>query len=148
MIRKIFILLAFQLSFSQNYWQQHVEYEMDIVVDVSDFTYDGNQSIIYTNNSNDTIKKVYYHLFFNAFKPNSQMDIRSRTIRDPDRRVGSRIVALEENLEAMNMFKNPDDIPEQSPIKNIDKEKINQEIDNLDKKKISILNEIEEILRK
>ena len=96
MIRTIFILLAFQLSFSQNYWQQHVEYEMDIVVDVSDFTYDGNQSIIYTNNSNDTIKKVYYHLFFNAFKPNSQMDIRSRTIRDPDRRVGSRIVALEE----------------------------------------------------
>ena len=69
---------------------------MDIVVDVSDFTYDGEQSIIYTNNSNDTIKKVYYHLFFNAFKPNSQMDIRSRTIRDPDRRVGSRIVALEE----------------------------------------------------
>ena len=48
----------------------------------------------------------------------------------------------------MNMFENPDDIPEQSPIKNIDKEKINQEIDNLDKKKISILNEIEEILRK
>ena len=96
MIRTIFILLAFQFSFSQNYWQQHVEYEMDIVVDVSDFTYDGDQSIIYTNNSNDTIKKVYYHLFFNAFKPNSQMDIRSRTIRDPDRRVGSRIVALEE----------------------------------------------------
>ena len=96
MIRTIFILLAVQLSFSQNYWQQHVEYEMDIAVDVSDFTYDGDQSIIYTNNSNDTIKKVYYHLFFNAFKPNSQMDIRSRTIRDPDRRVGSRIVALEE----------------------------------------------------
>ena len=96
MIRTIFILLAIQLSLSQNYWQQQVEYEMDIVVDVSDFTYDGEQSIIYTNNSNDTIKKVYYHLFFNAFKPNSQMDIRSRTIRDPDRRVGSRIVALEE----------------------------------------------------
>ena len=36
-------------------------------------------------------------MFFNAFKPNSQMDIRSRTIRDPDRRVGSRIVALDEN---------------------------------------------------
>ena len=96
MIRILFILLAFQVSFSQNYWQQHVEYEMDINVDVSDFTYDGDQSIIYTNNSNDTIKKVYYHLFFNSFKPNSQMDIRSRTIRDPDRRVGSRIVALEE----------------------------------------------------
>ena len=97
MIRTIFILIAFQLSFAQEYWQQHVEYEMNINVDVSDFTYDGDQSIVYTNNSNDTINKVYYHLFFNAFKPNSQMDIRSRTIRDPDRRVGSRIVALDEN---------------------------------------------------
>ena len=97
MIRTIFILIAFQLSFTQEYWQQHVEYEMNINVDVSDFTYDGDQSIVYTNNSNDTINKVYYHLFFNAFKPNSQMDVRSRTIRDPDRRVGSRIVALDEN---------------------------------------------------
>mgnify|MGYP001193755701 FL=1 len=97
MIKTIFILIAFQLSFAQEYWQQHVEYEMNINVDVSDFTYDGDQSIVYTNNSNDTINKVYYHLFFNAFKPNSQMDIRSRTIRDPDRRVGSRIVALDEN---------------------------------------------------
>ena len=95
MTRTIFILIAFQLSFAQDYWQQHVEYEMDINVDVSDFTYDGDQSIVYTNNSSDTINKVYYHMFFNAFKPNSQMDVRSRTIRDPDRRVGSRIVALE-----------------------------------------------------
>ena len=60
MIRTIFVLLAFHVSFSQNYWQQHVEYEMDINVDLSDFTYDGDQSIIYTNNSNDTISKVYY----------------------------------------------------------------------------------------
>ena len=96
MVRIIFALILFQLSFSQDYWQQHVDYEMNINVDVSDFTYDGDQSIVYTNNSNDTINKVYYHLFFNAFKPNSQMDVRSRTIRDPDRRVGSRIVALEE----------------------------------------------------
>ena len=70
MVRIIFALVLFQLSFSQDYWQQHVDYEMNINVDVSDFTYDGDQSIVYTNNSNDTINKVYYHLFFNAFKPN------------------------------------------------------------------------------
>ena len=62
--------------------------------------------------------------------------------------INNKITDLEENLEAINMFENPDEIPEQSPIKNIDKEKINQEIDNLDKKKISILKEIEEILGK
>jgi hypothetical protein len=65
-------------------------------MDVSDFTFSGEQELVYTNNSPDTINKIYYHMFFNAFKPNSQMDIRSRTIRDPDRRVGSRIVSLNE----------------------------------------------------
>ena len=92
---RLFLLLAFvQLSFSQNYWQQHVEYFMDINMDVSDFTFSGKQKLIYTNNSPDTINKVYYHLFFNAFRPGSQMDIRSRTIKDPDSRVGSRIFEL------------------------------------------------------
>ena len=59
---KKFILLLFvvQLSFAQNYWQQHVEYEMDINMDVSDFTFDGEQKLVYTNNSPDTISKVYY----------------------------------------------------------------------------------------
>ena len=96
MNRLILLLLLAQISNSQGYWQQHVDYKMDIIVNVNDFTYTGEQELIYTNNSPDTIKKVYYHLFFNAFKPNSQMDIRSRTIKDPDSRVGSRIVALEE----------------------------------------------------
>ena len=96
MNRLILLLLLAQISNSQGYWQQHVEYKMDIKVNVNDFTYTGEQELIYTNNSPDTIKKVYYHLFFNAFKPNSQMDIRSRTIKDPDSRVGSRIIALEE----------------------------------------------------
>jgi len=97
-MKKLFFFLLFApvLCLSQDYWQQHVNYQMDIYMDVSDFTFSGEQELVYTNNSPDTINKVYYHLFFNAFKPNSQMDIRSRTIRDPDRRVGSRIVALEE----------------------------------------------------
>ena len=83
------------LVFSQAGWQQHAEYFMDIKMDVSDFTFSGEQTILYTNNSPDTINKVYYHLFFNAFRPGSQMDIRSRAIQDPDRRVGSRIFGLE-----------------------------------------------------
>ena len=96
MNRLLFLLLCVQFSFSQNYWQQHVDYTMDINMDVSDFTFNGEQELVYTNNSPDTINKVYYHLFFNAFQPGSQMDVRSRTIRDPDRRVGSRIFELEE----------------------------------------------------
>ncbi|MFV0248610.1 MAG: M1 family metallopeptidase [Tenacibaculum sp.] len=77
-----------------NYWQQKVNYTMDIDVDVNTFKYKGIQKLVYTNNSPDVLHKVFYHLYFNAFKPNSQMDIRSRSILDPDKRVGDRISKL------------------------------------------------------
>lgn len=76
------------------YWQQEVEYEMDIDVDVENHQFTGIQKLTYHNNSPDTLKRVYYHLYFNAFQPNSMMDIRSRTIADPDRRVRDRIQKL------------------------------------------------------
>jgi len=79
---------------SDNYWQQHVDYTMDIAMDVSNYQYKGTQKLVYTNNSPDTLKHVYYHLYFNAFQPNSEMDIRSRSIEDPDGRVKDRISKL------------------------------------------------------
>ena len=79
---------------TNGYWQQHVDYTMDIDVDVKKYQYKGKQKLIYTNNSPDALNKVYYHLYFNAFQPNSQMDIRSRNIQDPDGRVGDRISKL------------------------------------------------------
>ena len=79
---------------TSNYWQQHVDYTMDIDVDVTKFQYKGTQKLVYTNNSPDELTHVYYHLYFNAFQPNSQMDIRSRNIQDPDGRVTDRISKL------------------------------------------------------
>ncbi len=76
------------------YWQQHADYTMDIDFDVKKDQYKGKQTLVYTNNSPDTLDKVYYHLYFNAFQPESEMDVRSRTIADPDDRVGSRIKGL------------------------------------------------------
>ena len=98
MKKYLILILLFipALKAQAQYWQQHAEYYMDFKMDVSDFSFTGDQELEYTNNSPDTITKVYYHLFFNAFRPGSQMDVRSRTIRDPDRRVGSRIFELEE----------------------------------------------------
>ena len=79
---------------SYNSWQQHVDYTMEIDVDVKKFRYKGKQKLVYTNNSPEELTHVYYHLYFNAFQPNSQMDIRSRSIKDPDRRVTDRISKL------------------------------------------------------
>lgn len=75
-------------------WQQRVAYEMEVGLDVTNHQFSGTQKLTYTNNSPDTLKKVFYHLFFNAFQPGSMMDIRSRNISDPDKRVGNRIASL------------------------------------------------------
>lgn len=83
-------------GFSQAYWQQAVKYKMDIDLDVKTNRFTGTQELIYTNNSPDTLDKVFYHLYFNAFQPNSMMDYRSRNIQDPDGRVMDRISKLTE----------------------------------------------------
>ena len=92
----IFSLVAFAQN-NTSYWQQHVEYTMNIDFDVKKYQYDGEQELVYTNNSPDTLYKAYYHLYFNAFQPGSEMDVRSRTIKDPDSRVGDRISKLSED---------------------------------------------------
>jgi hypothetical protein len=82
---------------TNTYWQQHIEYAMNIDVDVEKYQYKGTQKAVYTNNSPDELTKVYYHLYFNAFQPGSQMDVRSLNIKDPDRRVRDRISKLNAN---------------------------------------------------
>ena len=73
------------------YWQQHVDYKMEVSMDVKTYQYKGKQTLVYTNNSPDTLKRVYYHLFNNAFQPNSAMDARIKSIVDPDGRMVNKI---------------------------------------------------------
>jgi len=56
-------------------------------MDVQTYQYKGKQKLTYTNNSPDVLKKVYYHLYFNAFQPNSEMDVRVQHSKDPDPRM-------------------------------------------------------------
>ena len=84
-----FSFLIFLFSFSiqsQSYWQQSVDYKMTVNMDVKSFQYDGSQSLVYTNNSPDTINKVFYHLYFNAFKPGSEMATRIISGKDKNNR--------------------------------------------------------------
>ena len=76
---------------STTYWQQHVDYKMEVAMDVKTYQYKGNQELVYTNNSPDTLKKVYYHLFNNAFQPGSEMDARIQSIKDPDSRMVNKV---------------------------------------------------------
>jgi hypothetical protein len=70
------------LAQDKNYWQQRANYEIDVKVNVDDNRITGNEQIIYINNSPNQITKLYFHLYWNAFQPNSMMDIRSRSLMD------------------------------------------------------------------
>ncbi|MEZ4793306.1 MAG: M1 family metallopeptidase [Gelidibacter sp.] len=74
-----------------NYWQQHVDYTMDIDMDVETYQYKGTQKLVYTNNSPDVLHRVFYHLYPNAFQPGSEMDARVQNIPDPDGRMAPNI---------------------------------------------------------
>jgi len=91
----LFLVLGFDTSAQDGYWQQEVQYKMDIDFDADQHTFTGNQVLTYTNNSPDTLHRVFYHLYFNAFRPGSMMDVRSRTIVDPDPRIDDRINNLQ-----------------------------------------------------
>lgn len=78
-------------------WQQRVNYYMEIDMNVETNRFQGVQKLDYTNNSPEDLNMVFYHLYFNAFQPGSMMDVRSRTIQDPDRRVGDRISKLSDD---------------------------------------------------
>jgi hypothetical protein len=108
-----FIFLFFLLSIiyplssicQSNRWQQKVKYNMDIDVDAVTNRFTGKQKLEYANNSTDKLDKVFYHLYWNAFQPNSSMDVRSRELgkiviggkTDWDARVKDRIANLKED---------------------------------------------------
>lgn len=106
---KKILILAFILSLAilgmaqPDRWQQRVKYVMNIDMNVQTNQFTGKQKLEYWNNSPDTLTRVFYHLYFNAFQPGSMMDTRSRRqggVNGPsgrsdwDQRVKDRIINL------------------------------------------------------
>jgi hypothetical protein len=61
-------------------WQQHIDYKINAALNVQTNIVKGTENIVYTNNSPDTLRKIYFHMYWNAFQPNSAMDQRSREL--------------------------------------------------------------------
>ena len=92
----LFFALVFTLSINgQNSWQQNANYKIYIDVDVKKNTFKGSQEVLYTNNSPDTLNKVFFHLYFNAFRPDSDMAERLNNGDDNNRRFDVNIKDLE-----------------------------------------------------
>ena len=83
----LFALTLLSTSFvSAQYWQQAVDYTIEVVLDHETARYNGTQTVVYTNNSPETLHKVFFHQYFNAFKPGSEMAIRLKNAGDKNRR--------------------------------------------------------------
>ena len=107
------IVIGFGTLSAQNigYWQQQADYKMDVTMNTKNYQYKGNQELVYTNNSSDTLKRVFYHLYPNAFQPGSEMDARIQSIKDPDARMVNKIKVGEKEVKE-SRIKNlkPDEI--------------------------------------
>ncbi|MGH2553151.1 MAG: M1 family metallopeptidase, partial [Chitinophagaceae bacterium] len=70
-MRKLILLLlaisASLRSFSQ-YWQQQVNYSIDVSLNDKDHTLDAFETIEYINNSPDTLSFIWFHCWPNAYK--------------------------------------------------------------------------------
>jgi hypothetical protein len=96
-MKKVFLMTVFLMAITKSnaqntrYWQQKVDYKMEVSMDVKNYQYKGKQELTYTNNSSDTLRRVFYHLYNNAFQPGSEMDSRIQNISDPDSRMVNKI---------------------------------------------------------
>lgn len=94
------ILSAAAVAFAQSapgatYWQQHVDYHIQVELDDKNDRLDGNWKLVYTNNSPDVIDEVFIHLYWNAFQPGSMMSNMAQIPnRFKDNAIGERIERL------------------------------------------------------
>ena len=66
------------------YWQQDVYYNIKAKIDEETDIISATQKLVYTNNSPDSLNIVYFHLYQNAFQPDSYLDeLQSANKKDP-----------------------------------------------------------------
>lgn len=72
-MKNIFALVlsccVFSVVFAQQpYWQQKLSYQIDVKLDDKEKTLRGAESIVYKNNSPDTLDYIWFHIWPNAYK--------------------------------------------------------------------------------
>lgn len=62
----------------EGYWQQDVSYNIKARIDEKTDIISASEQLVYYNNSPDTLRFVYFHLYQNAFQPESYFDDMTR----------------------------------------------------------------------
>jgi hypothetical protein len=74
------------------YWQQHVAYTVVATLDEAQTKLHARATLVYVNNSPDTLHEMFVHQYLNAFRPGSKWSaadahenqVRFQNLRDPD----------------------------------------------------------------
>jgi len=71
-VKNYFLLLLtgcfVTIAQSQTRWQQQTDYTIDVALNDKEKTLDGFETIVYTNNSPDTLRFIWFHIWPNAYK--------------------------------------------------------------------------------
>ena len=69
---RFLVILFLSVSVSnEDYFQQHVDYEIDVKLNDNTHTLSAYEKIIYKNNSNDQLSFIWFHIWPNAYKNDS-----------------------------------------------------------------------------
>ncbi|UCE67131.1 MAG: M1 family metallopeptidase [Candidatus Zixiibacteriota bacterium] len=84
---RIFILFLtcicyYTANAARDYFQQEVDYNIKADLDPGTAKLACVETIVYKNNSPDTLTEIYFHLFYNAFLPGSYLDLEQRRAGD------------------------------------------------------------------
>ncbi|MEP6492386.1 MAG: M1 family metallopeptidase [bacterium] len=74
------------------YWQQRVSYTIVATLDEAKANLHARGTLVYVNNSPDTLREIFVHQYLNAFRPDSKWSavddhenrVRFQNLRDPD----------------------------------------------------------------
>lgn len=73
-------ILSLTVMAQPDRWQQRIAYQIKVNMDVKTNRFNGSEKIDYWNNSPDTLTRIFFHTYWNAFQPGSMMDVRSREL--------------------------------------------------------------------
>lgn len=88
-------------AFAKQSFQQRADYKIAVTLLPDIRKLQGKMQILYQNNSDDSLPKIYFHLYWNAFQANSDMAHRAQFV-DTRRKRMLDIIKLNKDEEAFN----------------------------------------------
>ena len=121
----LFALFNFHILAQKNYWQQQVDYTIEATIDDKNSQLLGNQTLIYYNNSEDTLHEVYFHLYWNAFKKGSHAFERQANVSNSEQidyksedlgEIAIQSITIDNEIHTISIFESIGQIKLKTPL--------------------------------